>query len=196
MNPIELSPEVRDAMRQGRPVVALETAVLTTGLPREAAAVDAAWVDDAWDPAGPVNLETMRLLVRTLAARDVTPAIIAVLAGRVRVGLDDDELERLALDETTGKVSASGLAATLRDGASAGTTVSATLAVCNRIGPLRVFATGGIGGVHRDWRQTMDISGRSGWPRGWARSWGCGTSASTPPGTRRASRGARGCATR
>jgi pseudouridine-5'-phosphate glycosidase len=159
MNPIELSPDVRQAMRQGRPVVALESAVLTTGLPREAMAVDAAWADDAWDPAGPVNLETMRLLVRTLATQNVTPAIVAIVDGRVRVGLDDDEIEQLARDGSAGKVSASGLLAAIQTGASAGTTVSATLAICHRVGPLRVFATGGIGGVHRNWRETLDISG-------------------------------------
>ncbi len=138
-NPIVMSSEVEAALGRGGPIVALETAVLTHGLPR------------------PVNLELARELGEIVRAAGATPAAIAVIAGRVRVGLDESDLARLATDEAAEKLSARDLAWAIASGATGGTTVAGTLAVCARLG-IEVFATGGIGGVHRGAGATHDVS--------------------------------------
>ncbi len=121
------------------PLVALETAVLTHGLPR------------------PRNLEAVQTMAAAVRAAGATPLIVAVLHGRLVVGLKERELEELAVDEQARKVGARDLAAAIAEGASAGTTVSATLAAC-RLAGIQVFATGGIGGVHRGWSSHRDVS--------------------------------------
>lgn len=156
---ITISREVSQAMRSGHPVVALETAVITSGMPRSALGKNPRCDSPGWKKDQPVNLEVARLMDRTIRAHDAIPATVAVLDGQLRVGLDDEQLVRLAGDRQAGKVSASGLAEALQSGRAAGTTVSATLVACHRIGPIRVFATGGIGGVHRNWQTHPDISG-------------------------------------
>lgn len=143
-------------MQIGRPVVALETAVVTTGLPRQPLQVDSA--DAGWRSDQPMNLEIARLMQRLVRDWSAIPATVAVLDGVLHVGLDDDQLLRLA-EEVTDKVSVTGLAAVMAGGQSAGTTVSSTLAACRLTPyPIRVFATGGIGGVHRGWTTMPDIS--------------------------------------
>ncbi len=88
------------------------------------------------------------------------PATIGIVDRTLHIGLDDESLTRLALDESAEKASTANLAQVLASGAAAGTTVSATLAACSmpEAGPIRVMATGGIGGVHRNWTRTPDIS--------------------------------------
>ncbi len=157
-NAIVVHPDVAAALDADGPVVALETAVVTAGLPRSPAGPPPANVDDAaWDPSGPLNRELGRLLPRVVRVHGATPAVIAVMDGRLHIGLDDAALDALAANPAAGKTASRDLAAMLTSGATAGTTVSATLAAC-RIAGIRVFATGGMGGVHRGWAQTPDIS--------------------------------------
>ena len=126
-----MTDEVREALASGRPVVALETSVVAQGLPP------------------PVNLEAARRCASSVREAGAVPAAVAVIGGRVVVGAGEAELARLA-DPATGarKAGARDLAALMRSGRDAGTTVSATVAIAARVG-IRVFATGGIGGVHR-----------------------------------------------
>ncbi|MFR9676775.1 pseudouridine-5'-phosphate glycosidase [Streptomyces sp. TR06-5] len=134
-----MADEVRDAMEHGRPVVALESALLAHGLPR------------------PGNLETALELEDLVREGGAVPATVAVLDGRVRVGLDKAELERVATDEKLRKLGHRDLAPALADGACGATTVSATGFVASRTG-IKVLATGGLGGVHRGWSQSQDES--------------------------------------
>lgn len=131
--------EIRDALRHARPVVALETAVLTHGLPR------------------PINLDAIRDMEQAVRAAGAVPATIGILDGQLIVGLSDAQLEELAICKGSIKASSRDLASVLARGGSAGLTVAGTLDVCRNLG-LRVFATGGIGGVHRGWRETFDVS--------------------------------------
>ena len=126
----KLSKEVAEAQRRNKPLVALESTVITHGLPR------------------PRNLNLARSLEAIVREEGAVPATIGVLDGRVLVGMEADELEKLAMLEFARKLSSRDLAAAVADKASGGTTVAATLRVAARSGIL-VFATGGIGGVHR-----------------------------------------------
>jgi pseudouridine-5'-phosphate glycosidase len=122
--------EVREALAEARPVVALESTVIAHGLP--------------W----PENLEVARQLETTVRANGATPATIAVLAGALRVGLSPHEVERLARGDRVAKLSRRDLAAAIAQGRDGATTVSATMVIAHAAG-IAVFATGGIGGVHR-----------------------------------------------
>ena len=130
---------VAEALAAGRPVVALETTLVTHGLPH------------------PDGLETARALEREVAGAGATPATIGVLDGAVCVGLDAAQLERLAISPGVAKLNPGNLAAGVASGAPGATTVAATLFAAHRAG-IRVFATGGIGGVHRDAARTGDES--------------------------------------
>jgi len=131
--------EVAAALAAGRPVVALETAVLTHGLPR------------------PWNLEAVRAMATAVREGGAVPAVVAVLGGVLQVGLDEEELAALAQTPEPDKLGARDLARALALGRTGGTTVSGTLAAC-RLAGVRVFATGGIGGVHRGWTARPDVS--------------------------------------
>ncbi|MWB99459.1 pseudouridine-5'-phosphate glycosidase [Agromyces seonyuensis] len=126
---LELAPEVRAALAAGRPVVALESTIISHGLPR------------------PRNLDAALEFEAILREAGVTPATIAVLDGVPRVGLDADGLRRIA-DEDLAKASVRDLPILAARGASAATTVAATSRLAHLAG-IRVFATGGLGGVHR-----------------------------------------------
>ena len=134
-----LSAEVREALAARRPVVALESTIIAHGLPR------------------PRNLRVAEELEDIVRSADAVPATVAVLDGSARVGLDKAQLERVAEDPAMRKLGHRDLAPALATGASGATTVSATAFLAARAG-LRVFATGGLGGVHRDWTQTQDES--------------------------------------
>jgi len=136
---IVLGAEVAEALRSGRPVVALESTILSHGLPR------------------PDNLRVGREIEAAVRAAGAVPATIGVLAGLVTVGLDGAGLERLALTDGVLKVSVRDLPVAAALGADGATTVASTAAVAARVG-IRVFATGGLGGVHRDAQQTYDES--------------------------------------
>jgi len=142
--------------------VALETAVLTHGLPRRSLGRTPEAADAQWNPAAPVNLELARLLERAVRAEGAVPATIGVLRGTLCIGLSDLELAALATEEGAIKSAARDLSWCLTSGASAGLTVAATLEACVLpiLGARSIscFATGGIGGVHRGWAQSADIS--------------------------------------
>ena len=150
-----VAPEVESALREGRPVVALETAVLTHGLPR--APMPAPAGIPGWDASLPANLALSVLLESTVRAAGAVPATVGMLDGVLRVGLSRAELERLGHDAAARKLSTRDLGAAAAQGANGGTTVAATLAACGAAG-IRVFATGGIGGVHRGWTERPDVS--------------------------------------
>ncbi|MFF3693396.1 pseudouridine-5'-phosphate glycosidase [Streptomyces sp. NPDC002221] len=133
-----VSEEVRTALDEGRPVVALESTIISHGLPR------------------PRNLRVARELEGLVRDRGAVPATVAVLDGRPLVGLDKAQLERVANEELR-KLGHRDLPMALATGASGATTVSATAFLAARAG-LRVFATGGLGGVHREWTETQDES--------------------------------------
>jgi pseudouridine-5'-phosphate glycosidase len=135
----ELSPAVRDALSNGRPVVALESTIISHGLPR------------------PGNLAAARSFEALLTETGVTPATIAVIDGVPKAGLVPADLERIAMDESVIKVSSRDLGLAMAAGRTAGTTVAATSVLAARAG-IRVFATGGLGGVHRGFAGTMDES--------------------------------------
>ncbi len=135
----EVAPEVAEALRARRPVVALETTLVTHGLPP------------------PEGLRVAAELEAAVREAGVVPATIGVLEGRVRVGLSAAELERLASEGDAAKLNLSNLAAQLAAGRPGSTTVAATLLVAHRVG-IQVFATGGIGGVHRGESETGDVS--------------------------------------
>jgi pseudouridine-5'-phosphate glycosidase len=136
---LAVSAEVASALAARMPVVALESTIVAHGMPY------------------PRNLETARTLETDLRALGAVPATIAVLDGKLRVGLDAADLERLATDTSVAKASRRDLASLVAARASGATTVAATMAIAAMAG-IRVFATGGIGGVHRGVEATMDIS--------------------------------------
>lgn len=127
---LKISEEVETALREGRAVVALESTVISHGLPR------------------PQNLETARRLEQVVREGGAVPATVAVLSGRLCVGLDGAQLARLAEGEGVRKVSRRDLPLAVARGEDGATTVAGTLWIASRAGA-RVFATGGIGGVHR-----------------------------------------------
>lgn len=136
---LQLGATVRTARRRRRPIVALETAVLTHGLPRQE------------------SLPVARELEESVRKGGAVPAFIALLDGKVRVGLTAKELKALAGNKKAQKCSRSDLGWLLAKKAPGGTTVSATLYAAARAG-IQVAATGGIGGVHRDASDSFDIS--------------------------------------
>src|SRR3954469_4444496 len=131
--------EVREALEAGRPVVALESTIIAHGLPR------------------PRNLEVAREIEATVRAGGAVPATIAVLGGEVRIGLDDAALAALAAAGEVAKCGVRDLAPVVARGADGATTVAATSHLADRAG-IRLFATGGLGGVHRGARETFDES--------------------------------------
>lgn len=136
---VELSPAVRQAFGDGKPVVALESTIISHGLPR------------------PGNLEAAREFEAILVAAGVTPATIALIDGVPKVGLTASDLERIATDEDVVKVSSRDIGIAMARKVTGGTTVAATSVLAARAG-IRVFATGGLGGVHRGAAETFDES--------------------------------------
>ncbi|MEM8811657.1 MAG: pseudouridine-5'-phosphate glycosidase [Pseudomonadota bacterium] len=136
---LSVSDPVAKALQEGTPVVALESTIVTHGLPF------------------PDNLETARAVETEVRETGAVPATIAIDSGRIRIGLSDGALAELAEAETPRKVSRSDMAATLALGLTGSTTVAAT-AIAARLAGIDVFATGGIGGVHRGAEDSFDIS--------------------------------------
>jgi pseudouridine-5'-phosphate glycosidase len=136
---VVLSENVARALRDGAPVVALESTIITHGLPH------------------PENLQAALEFEQTVADSGAVPATIALLDGVAHVGLEPDELERLVATDGALKLSARDLPVAMVQGATGGTTVAATALLASRAG-IRVFATGGIGGVHRNADTTFDES--------------------------------------
>ena len=136
---MRVAPEVAEALAGGRPVVALESTLISHGLPR------------------PRNLEIAREIEAAVRAGGAVPATIAVLGGEVRVGLDEAALDAVATGEDVVKCGVRDLAPLAARGGEGATTVAATAHLAARAG-IGVFATGGLGGVHRDARDTWDES--------------------------------------
>jgi pseudouridine-5'-phosphate glycosidase len=136
---LELAPEVADALAGGRPVVALESTIIAHGLPR------------------PDNLRIAREIEDAVRAGGAVPATIAVVDGTARIGLDDEALSRVAGDPDVTKVSVRDIATVAARGGVGATTVASTAHLAARAG-IKVFATGGLGGVHRGARDTWDES--------------------------------------
>lgn len=137
--PLVLAPEVAAARRAGRPLVALESTIITHGMP---------WPD---------NVATARQVEAEVRAAGAVPATIAVLAGRLHVGLEDAQLEALGRARDVWKLSRADLAVCVATGRTGATTVAATMLIAHRAG-ISVFATGGIGGVHRGAEASFDVS--------------------------------------
>jgi pseudouridine-5'-phosphate glycosidase len=136
---VELSPAVRQALGDGKPVVALESTIISHGLPR------------------PGNLDAAREFEAILVGDGVTPATIALVDGVPKVGLTAADLERIATDTDVVKVSSRDIAIAMARKVTGGTTVAATSVLAAKAG-IRVFATGGLGGVHRGAAETFDES--------------------------------------
>jgi pseudouridine-5'-phosphate glycosidase len=138
-DPLLVSPPVAAALAAGAPVVALESTLLAHGLPARR------------------GLEVGRALEAEVRAAGAVPATIAVLGGRVRVGLAEGELAALLGREGVPKLGVRDLPVAVARGGDGATTVASTAALAARAG-VRVFATGGLGGVHREWARTLDES--------------------------------------
>jgi len=136
---IDLSKEVKEAMEERKPVVALESTIISHGMPY------------------PENIETAKTLENIVREHGAIPATIAIINGRVKIGLSKEELEFMGTSKEILKASRRDLPAVLAKGLSAATTVSATM-ICANLAGIKVFVTGGIGGVHRGAEQTFDIS--------------------------------------
>jgi pseudouridine-5'-phosphate glycosidase len=136
---LRIADDVAHAVASGGPAVALESTLIAHGLPRGR------------------NLEVARELEDVVRAEGAVPATIAVVGGEVRVGLDDDALQALALGGGFAKAGLRDLAPVIASGGSAATTVASTAYLAARAG-IRVFATGGLGGVHREARESWDES--------------------------------------
>ncbi|MHB8778138.1 MAG: pseudouridine-5'-phosphate glycosidase [Anaerolineales bacterium] len=134
---LQLSPETSRALNMGAPIVALESTVVTHGLPH------------------PQNLELAREMEKQVRDNGATPATVAILDGKIRIGLSDDELVRLSNSDSILKVSHRDLATAIIKKVNGGTTVAGTMFAANMAG-IKVFATGGIGGVHKE--SSFDIS--------------------------------------
>jgi len=136
---VRISPEVQDALQAHRPVVAFESTIISHGMPY------------------PRNRDTALEAEGAARAAGVVPATVALLDGRIRVGLTGEEIERLATEKGVLKVSRRDLAWALAGRRAGATTVSATMLAAARAG-IDVFATGGVGGVHRGSVETSDVS--------------------------------------
>ena len=137
---LDVAPEVAQALAEGRPVVALESTILSHGMPY------------------PKNVETALLVEQTIRDNGAVPATIAVIGGRLKAGLSREEIEHLGkAGRGVAKASRRDLPALVARGADGATTVATTMIIAHMAG-IRIFATGGIGGVHRGAEFTMDIS--------------------------------------
>lgn len=137
---LDISPEVQQALAEGKPVVALESTIISHGMPY------------------PKNVETALLVEKTIRDNGAVPATIAIIGGRLKAGLSPEEIEYLGKSgRKVAKVSRRDLAAIVARGTDGATTVTTTMIIAHMAG-IRVFATGGIGGVHRGAETTMDIS--------------------------------------
>ena len=137
---MDISEEIQNSIKENGPVVALESTIISHGMPF------------------PQNLETALEVESIIRKEGAIPATIAVLEGRIKIGLSNLELEQFAQGTKTVKVSSRDVPLVLSQKQDGGTTVAATM-ICARMAGISVFVTGGIGGVHRGSEKTMDISG-------------------------------------
>ena len=137
--PLTFSPEIMAARASGSPIVALESTIITPGMPF------------------PQNVQTALRVEAEVRAHGATPATIAILSGRIHIGLTGDQLDQLGQAKDVAKLSRADLAACLAMGGTGATTVAATM-ICAHLAGIAVFGTGGIGGIHRGAETTFDIS--------------------------------------
>ncbi len=136
---LSVAPEIAEAIAQGKPVVALESTILSHGMPY------------------PENVEFAHKVEKIVREEGAIPATTAIIGGKLKVGLNDEELLTMCKAENVGKVSRRDVAVYLATGQTGATTVATTMIIASLAG-IRFFATGGIGGVHRGAEKTMDIS--------------------------------------
>ncbi len=137
---LDVSPEVAEAVKAGKPVVALESTIISHGMPY------------------PQNVETALKVEEIIRQNGAVPATIAIIGGRLKAGLSHEEIEYLGKEGVkVNKASRRDLAVLVARGADGATTVTTTMMIAHMAG-IRIFATGGIGGVHRGAETTMDIS--------------------------------------
>ncbi|AQQ54616.1 pseudouridine-5'-phosphate glycosidase [Planococcus lenghuensis] len=136
---LTFSEEVQTAKEQGKPIVALESTIISHGMPY------------------PQNVETARAVEEIIRENGAVPATIALIDGKIKIGLTDEELEIFGKSEDVAKVSRRDLAYLLATKKMGATTVAATM-ICAELADIHIFVTGGIGGVHRGAETTMDIS--------------------------------------
>jgi pseudouridine-5'-phosphate glycosidase len=137
--PLSFSPEVAEARANGAAIVALESTIITHGMPF------------------PQNVETARRVEAEVRAHGAVPATIAIMDRHIHIGLTDTQLDGLGQAQGVAKLSRADLAACLASGGTGATTVAATM-ICAHLAGIKVFATGGIGGVHRGAESSFDIS--------------------------------------
>ena len=136
---LSVAPEIAEALAAGKPVVALESTILSHGMPY------------------PQNVEFAHKVEEIVRAEGAIPATTAIIGGKLKVGLNDEELLTMCKAENVGKVSRRDVAVYLATGQTGATTVATTMIIASLAG-IHFFATGGIGGVHRGAEKTMDIS--------------------------------------
>ena len=136
---LDIHPDVENAIKNNEPVVALESTIISHGMPY------------------PKNVETALMVEETVRSNKAVPATIAIINGKLKVGLTHDEIEYLATNEEVKKVSRRDLPITVAQKLSGSTTVASTMIIAS-LAKIAIFATGGIGGVHRGAENTMDIS--------------------------------------
>ncbi len=136
---LSITPEIQKAIDEGKPVVALESTILSHGMPF------------------PQNVEFAHKVEEIVRGEGAIPATTAIIGGRLKVGLSSDELDIMCKADGVGKVSRRDVAVYLASGKTGATTVATTMMIAAMAG-IRIFATGGIGGVHRGATETMDIS--------------------------------------
>ena len=136
---LDIHPDVEDAIKNKLPIVALESTIISHGMPY------------------PNNIETALMVEDTVRSNNAIPATIAIINGRLKVGLSNKEIEFLAINNKVRKVSRRDLAIAVSKKLSGSTTVASTMIIAN-LAKIAVFATGGIGGVHRGAEKTFDIS--------------------------------------
>jgi len=136
---LDVHPEVENALNSKQPIVALESTIISHGMPY------------------PENIETALMVEDTVRVNNAIPATIAIIKGRLKVGLSKEEIEFLATNDEIRKISRRDLAIAVSKKLSGSTTVASTMIIAN-LAKIAVFATGGIGGVHRGAEKTFDIS--------------------------------------
>ena len=136
---LSITPEIEEAIREGKPIVALESTILSHGMPY------------------PENIEFAHKVEEVVRGEGAIPATTAIIGGKLKVGLSADELELMCKGENIAKASRRDVAVYIATKQTAATTVATTMLIADMAG-IRVFATGGIGGVHRGAQETMDIS--------------------------------------
>ena len=136
---LDIHPEVENALNSKQPIVALESTIISHGMPY------------------PENIETALMVEDTVRVNNAIPATIAIIKGRLKVGLTKKEIEFLATNDEVRKISRRDLAITVSQKLSGSTTVASTMIIAH-LAKIAVFATGGIGGVHRGAEKTLDIS--------------------------------------